>query len=72
MLSIVEAAQPDYGRFSPEDQIVAEQFVIDLRGIVTAGAAAYDSAAVGTLLGGASFFVSTLRTLECDPYLGEG
>lgn len=72
LLTIIEAAQPDYGRFSPDEQIVAEQFVIDLRGIVDAGASGYDAAAIGTLLGGASFFVSTLRTLECDPYLAEG
>lgn len=72
LLSIVEAAQPDYGKFSPEEQVVAEQFVIDLRSIVDTGESAYDAAAVGTLLGGASFFVSTLRTLDCDPYLAVG
>ena len=71
MLRIVEAAQPDFGRFSPEEQIIAEQFSVNLQAIVAAGSEAYDAAATGTMLGGSAFLVATLRTLECDPFLAE-
>ncbi|MFT4520823.1 MAG: hypothetical protein ACI9JM_003231 [Halioglobus sp.] len=72
LLLIVEAAQTDVGRFPPEAQVTAEQFLIDLQAIVDAGPDAFDAAAIGTVLGGASFFVATLRMLECDPFLAEG
>lgn len=72
LLPIVEAAQSDIGRFPPEAQVTAEEFLIDLQAIVDAGPEAFDTAAVGTLLVGASFLVATLRTLECDPFLADG
>ena len=71
LLAIVAAAQQDLGLFTPEDQVIAEQFLVDLQAIVDAGPAAFDATAVVTLLGGASFLVSTIRFLECDPYLSE-
>ena len=71
MLRIVEAAQPDFGRFSPEEKITAEQFLVNLQAIVAAGSEAYDAAATGTMLGGSAFLVATLRTLECDAFLAE-
>lgn len=71
MLRIVEAAQPDIGRFSPQEQVISEQFLIDLKAIVDAGPEAYDAAAVGTVLGGSSFLVTTLASLDCDPFLAD-
>ena len=72
LLPIVEAAQSDIGRFPPEAQVTAEQFLVDLQAVVDAGPEAFDTAAVGTVLVGASFLVATLRTLECDPFLADG
>jgi hypothetical protein len=72
MLRIVEAAQADFGRFSPDEQVTAEEFLVDLQAVVDAGSAAYDGAAQVTLLSGSIFLVSTLRTLECDPFLADG
>ncbi|MFK8048337.1 MAG: M28 family metallopeptidase [Halioglobus sp.] len=69
LLPIVVASQADFARFTPEQQVASEQFLIDLQDIVDAGEAAFDNAAVGTLLGGAGALVSTLRAQDCDPYL---
>ena len=71
LLRIVVAAQADFGRFTPDQQVASEQFLIDLQAIVDAGAQAFDNAAVGTLLGGAGALVSTLRVQACDPYLAQ-
>ena len=72
LLPLVEAAQSDIGRFPPEAQVTAEQFLVDLQAIVDAGPEAFDTVAVGTVLVGVSFLVATLRTLECDPFLADG
>lgn len=71
LLRIVVASQADFGRFTPEQQVASEQFLIDLQGIVDAGEGAFDNAAIGTLLGGAGALVSTLSAQECDPYLAD-
>lgn len=66
---IVMAAQSDFGLFTPQEQVAVEQFLLDVQAIIDAGPDAFDNAAVATLLSGASFLVSTIRTLECDPFL---
>jgi hypothetical protein len=69
LLRIVEAAQQDFGLFTPDQQVAAEQFLIDLRAIVDAGPDAFDAGAIGTLLGGAAALVSAFADVECDPFL---
>lgn len=71
LLRIVEAAQEDFGRFSPEQQVASEQYLIDLKAIVDAGPAAFDQTAFGTLLSGAAALVATLASQECDPFILE-
>lgn len=71
LLRVVDRAQTDLGLFPPDQQVVIAQFQLDLRAIVEAGPEAFDAQAVGTLLGGAAMLVSSLRALDCDPYLAE-
>ncbi len=71
LLRVVEAAQQDFGLFTPDQQVASEQFLIDLRNIVDAGPGAFDSGAIGTLLGGAAMIVSAFASVECDPFLAD-
>jgi len=71
LLRIVVAAQPDFSRFPPAQQVASEEFLIALQAIVDAGEAAFDSVAVGTLLGGAGALVSNLSAQECNPFLAD-
>lgn len=71
LLRIVVAAQIDFGRFTPAQQVASEEFLVALQAIVDAGAGAFDNAAVGTLLGGAGALVSLLASQECDPFLSD-
>lgn len=71
LLRVVEIAQTDLGLFPPDQQVAIAQFQLDLQAIVNAGPEAFDAQAVGTLLGGAAMLVSSLRALDCDPYLSE-
>ncbi len=71
LLRVVEIAQTDLGLFPPDQQVAIAQFQLDLQAIVNASPEAFDAQAVGTLLGGAAMLVSSLRALDCDPYLSE-
>jgi hypothetical protein len=64
LLAVVARAETDFGLLG-EAQAATEQFLIDLRAIVDAGAGAYDDAAGGTVLGGAATLVSALAESEC-------
>ncbi len=65
-------AQPDFARFSDEDEETANQFVADLGEIVDAGPDAFDGAAVNVLLAGTATVVTAWATGECDGFLGAG
>jgi hypothetical protein len=67
--SLLLQAQPDFPRFDAEGQVTASQFVADLGAIVDAGPAAFDDAAIGTLLSGTIAIVELWSTGECDGFL---
>ena len=69
MHDLLVAARPDFSRFSAADRATANQYLIDLAGIVAAGEAAFDDAAVATLLGGAVAVVQAWSNGECDGFL---
>jgi hypothetical protein len=69
MLTIVEAAEPDYPLFDAAPQATVEQYLVDLQAIVDAGVEAFDDGATGTLLGGAVELVSALAEVDCDAHL---
>ncbi|MCU1368005.1 MAG: peptidase [Ilumatobacteraceae bacterium] len=66
---LLVTAQPDFSRFSDADRAAADAFVTTMGGIVDAGAAAFDSAAVGTLLNGTLAIVQSWATGTCDGFL---
>jgi hypothetical protein len=70
MQRIVTAAQPDLGRFEPDDRAVVEQFLADLDAMVAAGAVGFDAADVGVLLGGSATLVDLLTEGACDAFTG--
>ncbi len=69
MLAVMSGAQPDLARFPPETQRTAEQYLADLEAMVDAGEAAFDDAAVSTLLGGAVEIVEALTLGECTGFV---
>ena len=69
MLEVVSSAEEDFGLFDADAQAAAEQFLIDLNTMVDAGEAAFDDAAVSTLLGGSVDIVEALSTGACDGFL---
>jgi hypothetical protein len=69
MLTVVERAQPDLGRFPPAARTMAEQFLADLRAMVEAGPAAFGDEQVATLLAGSAAVVALLADGECDGFL---
>lgn len=69
MLAVVSTAEADFGLFPPATQAVAEQYLADLEAMVDAGEAAFDDAAVSTLLGGAVEIVEALTNGECTGFL---
>jgi Peptidase family M28 len=71
MQQLLATAEPDFGRFSPDDEAATEQYLIDLTSIVDAGPDAFDAAA-GTLLRGAVRVVSAWETGECEGFLEPG
>ena len=71
LLTIVQAAEVDFGRFPPDEQVTAEQYLLDLRNIVDAGQDAFGTAAITTLLLGAGELVTSLAGQDCDPFLPE-
>jgi hypothetical protein len=72
MQQLLATAEPDFGRFSPDDQAATEQYLIDLTSIVDAGPDAFDDAAIGTLLSGAIGIVAAWETGECEGFLEPG
>lgn len=68
MLAVIERGEPDLGLF-PDSRAAIEQYLVDLQAMVEAGEAAFDEAAVSTLLGGAVEVVEALSTGECTGYL---
>jgi hypothetical protein len=71
-LRLLEAAQVDFGQFTPEEQVSTERFLVDLHAIVDAGPEAFDGGSVGTLLVGISTLISTVSSQECNAYLTDG
>ena len=69
MLEVVSSAEEDFGLFDAAAQETAAQFLIDLNAMVDAGEAAFDDAAVSTLLGGSVGIVEALSTGTCDGFL---
>ncbi len=69
MLEVVSSAEEDFDLFDADAQAAAEQFLIDLNTMVDAGEAAFDDAAVSTLLGGSVEVVEALSTGTCDGFL---
>ena len=69
---LLVTAQPDFPRFSDEDEETANQFVEDLGAIVDAGPDAFDGAAVSALLTGTVSIVTAWATGECDGFLEAG
>ena len=69
MLEVVSSAEEDFGLFDAAAQETAAQFLIDLNAMVDAGEAAFDDAAVSTLLGGSVEIVEALSTGTCDGFL---
>jgi len=69
MLEVVSSAEEDFDLFDTDAQAAAEQFLIDLNTMVDAGEAAFDDAAVSTLLGGSVEVVEALSTGTCDGFL---
>ena len=65
MLAVTTKALPDIGLLEPEAQDAARVYLTALQAMVDAGPAAFDDAAVGTLLAGAVTFVDALRHGEC-------
>lgn len=72
MLAVVSRAEPDFGRFSTEDQASARQFLADLQTMVDAGPEAFDEADVGVLLGGSAALVALLAEGDCDAVAAAG
>jgi Peptidase family M28 len=70
--TILAQAQPDFSRFPAQGQVTANQFLADLGVIVDAGSAAFDDAAIGTLLSGTIGIVELWSTGECDGFLEQG
>ncbi|MEP7203108.1 MAG: M28 family peptidase [Ilumatobacteraceae bacterium] len=62
-------AQPDFPRFSDEDDEVANQFVAALGTIVDEGTDAFDGADVTALLNGTAKIVNAWASGECDGFL---
>ena len=69
MLEVVSSAEEDFDLFDAAAQETAAQFLIDLNAMVDAGEAAFDDAAVSTLLGGSVDIVEALSTGACDGFL---
>ncbi len=69
MLDVVSSAEEDFDLFDAAAQETAAQFLIDLNAMVDAGEAAFDDAAVSTLLGGSVDIVSALSSGACDGFL---
>ena len=69
MLEVVSSAEEDFDLFDAAAQESAEQFLVDLNAMVDAGEAAFDDAAVSTLLGGSVEVVEALSTGTCDGFL---
>ncbi len=69
LLRLVSVAEPDFGLLPVEALPVAEQFLVDLQGVVDAGADAFDADANGILLLGAVQFVSALAEVDCDSFV---
>jgi len=69
ILEALESAEPEFERFDDDEQVAAEQFLVDLAAIVDAGEQAFDEQASATLLSGSVDFVSALATGECDGFL---
>lgn len=69
LLRIVESAAPDFALLGADAQNNSEQFLSNLQIVVGAGEAAFDNAAIGTLLGGAQALVSAMAAIDCDPFL---
>ena len=69
ILRLLDRAEPDFGRYSADDQAAAKAFQAELRSAVDEGAAAFDDDDVATLLQGSVMLVDLLDDGECDPFL---
>lgn len=72
MRQVLAAAEPDFGKLSPDDEAAAKQFLADLTSIVDAGPDAFDEMVVGTLLSGAARIVAAWASGGCDGFLEPG
>jgi hypothetical protein len=66
MHEVVEAGTADLDRLTPEQAAQTEQYLTDLTAIVDAGEAAFDDAAMSTMLGGAVALVEALSEAACE------
>ncbi|MGA9275880.1 M28 family peptidase [Ilumatobacter sp.] len=65
MLDVVARAEPDFAILAGDGPATSAQFLVDLHAIVDAGAAAYDDAASGAILGGSAALIDGLANSEC-------
>ncbi len=69
MLAVVGGAEEDFGLFPADTRATVEQYLVDLEAMVDAGEAAFDDAAVSTLLGGAVEVVEALTLGDCTGFV---
>jgi hypothetical protein len=69
LLDIVTAGRDDFAMFPPEPRAAADTYAADLARIVADGAATFDDADVGVVLGGAAALVDALSRVPCDSYV---
>lgn len=67
--TLVERALPDIGRFTASQQSTLVSIEVALQTVVDNGPAAFDAAAVGTLLGQSLTLVNILESGACDGFL---
>lgn len=68
LLAFAKQSEPDLPLLSPGASVQILQFVIDLQAIVDAGAAAFDDAAIATVMNGIDQMVESLTRTSCQSF----
>jgi len=68
LLAFAKQSEPDLPLLSPGAAVQILQFVIDLQAIVDAGAAAFDDAAIATVMNGIDQMVESLTRTSCQSF----
>jgi hypothetical protein len=69
--AVVNAAQADLSRFTPDQEMQLLAFRDQLNQIVSVGSGAFDSADVSTLIGGSATAISILTSGPCDGFISQ-